>query len=353
MNRTFFEYLGIADMEKIHSQILQWILSEDNKSLNSNQKNKLIEIFFEIQDFKITEIITEYEKIDILIKSSNSVICIENKLKSSQHSNQLEKYKKSIKNKYGEINSHFFFLTLIDENSFDKEWKNISYNKLLSSLLKLEIKENTDGLILIEYIKTLENFTKIIKDFLENPAEYNNVFVDGSKTKHQKKKEVKSEKQKFISDNQLETIFQKMYFKKVADILDLKDYYIVETHGNAILGVPIKTNIILNEKPFNFGFDYQNGTFKTMCISSNYENSNSKDIPLEIPELFERIKNNVKYGYEKVNKPRTKAQYSLTKRRTENIGINITEFATNFGNELKISRELIENEIIKTIANKV
>ena len=90
-----------------------------------------------------------------------------------------------------------------------------------------------------------------------------------------------------------------------------------------------------------------------MCISPNYENSNSKDIPAEIPELFEKIKNNGKYGYEKVNKPRTKAQYSLTKRRVKNIGISITEFATSFRNELNISRELIENEIIKTIANKV
>ena len=353
MNRTFFEYLGIADMEKIHSQILQWILSEDNKSLNSNQKNKLIELFFEIQDFEITEIITEYEKIDILIKSSNSVICIENKLKSSQHSNQLEKYKKSIKNKYGEINSHFFFLTLIDENSFDKDWKNISYNKLLSSLLKLEIKENTDGLILLEYIKTLENFTKIIKDFIENPAEYKNVFIDGSKTKHQKKKEVKSEKQKFISDNQLETIFQKMYFKKVAEILNLKDYYIVETHGNAILGVIIEKEILLNGKPFNFGFDYQKGTFKTMCVSSNYQKSDAKDIPNKIPELFEKIKTEGKYGYQRVNKPVTKAQYSLTKRKVDTIGISTSEFADIFSNELKISREIIKNEIIKTIANKV
>jgi len=225
MNRTFFEYLGIADMEKIHSQILQWILSKDNKALNSNQKNELIKLFLGISNFEITEIITEYKKIDILIKSPNSVICIENKIKSSQHSNQLEKYKKSITSKYENINSHFFFLTLIDENSVDNDWTNVSYKKLLSSLLKLKIKENTDGFILMEYIKTLENFTNIINDFLENPAEYKNVFIDGNKTKHQKKKEIKSEKQKFISDNQLETIFQKMYFKKVADILNLPEYY--------------------------------------------------------------------------------------------------------------------------------
>ncbi|CAL2082909.1 conserved hypothetical protein [Tenacibaculum dicentrarchi] len=349
MNRTFFEYLGIADMEKIHSQILQWILSKDNKSLTSNQKNEFISDFLNITNFEVSEIITEYEKIDILIKSQNGVICIENKLKSSQHSNQLNRYKESIQQKYGNINTDFFFLTLIDEKSNNDNWKNISYNQLLNSLQKLKIQNNTDGLILLEYIKTLENFSIIIADFLETPSDFINVFDDGHKTKHQKKEEIKNPKQRFISDNQLETIFQKMYFKKVADLLNLTDYYIVETHGNAILGVPIEKEILIDGKYFNFGFDYQKGTFKTMCISTDYENSKSTDIPSQIPELFEKIKHNQKYGYKRVNKPRTKAQHSLTKNNKNNIGIDIKQFAEIFKIEMNLSKELIQNEIIKNV----
>lgn len=351
MNRTFFEYLGIADMEKIHSQILQWILSKDNKSLTSNQKNEFISDFLNIQNFQVLETITEYEKIDVLIKSENRIICIENKLKSSQHSNQLDRYTKSIQKKYGEINTCFFFLTLIDEDSNDSNWKNVSYNKLLNSLQKLKIEKNTDGLILIEYIKTLENFSTIINEFLEKPSDFINVFNDGSKTKHQKKKEYKNSKQQFISDNQLETIFQKMYFKKVADLLELTytEYYITETHGNAILGVQIEKNVNINGKSFNFGFDYQKGTFKTMCISTDYDNSKSTDIPFQIPELFEKIKQNKQYGYKRANKPRTKAQYSLTKNDKSNIGISIEKFAEVFKIEMNLSKELIKNEIINNI----
>ncbi|MCD8436013.1 PD-(D/E)XK nuclease family protein [Tenacibaculum dicentrarchi] len=349
MNRTFFEYLGIADMEKIHSQILQWILSNDNKSLTSNQKNEFISDFLNISNFHISEIITEYEKIDILIKSENEIVCIENKLKSSQHSNQLDRYKKSIQKKYKEVNTHFFFLTLIDENSNNSNWKNISYNKLLKSLQKLKIEKNTHGLILLEYIDTLENFSTIISEFLKKPSDFINVFDDGSKTKHQKKKEIKNIKQRFISDNQLETIFQKMYLKKVANLLQLKDFYIVETHGNAILGVPIEKGVIIDGKSFNFGFDYQKGTFKTMCTSIDYDNSKSTDIPQKIPELFERIKENKKYGYKRVNKPRTKAQYSLTKNDKSNIGIDIEKFAEIFKIEMDLSKELIKNEIINNI----
>lgn len=350
MNKTFFEYLGIADMEKIHSQILQWILSKDNKSLTSNQKNEFISDFLNILDFQVSEIITEYEKIDILIKSKNGIICIENKLKSSQHSNQLDRYKKSIQKKYGEINTYFFFLTLVDENSNDSNWINISYSKLLKSLQKLKIEKNTDGFILIEYKKTLNNFSTIINDFLEKPSDFINVFEDGNKTKHQKQKEIKNIKQRYISDNQLETVFQKMYFKKVADLLQLEDYYIVETHGNAILGVPIEKDIIINGKSFNFGFDYQKGTFKTMCIATDYPNSKSTDIPTLIPELFEKIKQNEKYGYKRVNKPRTKAQHSLTKNNKSNLGIDIEKFAEIFKMEMNLSRELIKNEIINNIS---
>jgi len=349
MNRTFFEYLGIADMEKIHSQILQWILSIDNKSLTSSQKNEFISDFFNISNFQISEIITEYEKIDILIKSPNGLICIENKLKSSQHSNQLDRYEKSIQKKYGNINTDFFFLTLIEEKSNDSNWKNISYSQLLKSLQKLTIENNTDGIILLEYIKTLENFSMIINDFLKTPSDFINVFDDGSKTKHQKKKEIKNIKQRFISDNQLETIFQKMYFKKVADLLELTNYYITETHGNAILGVQIEKNVNINGKSFNFGFDYQKGTFKTMCISTDYENSKSTDIPNQIPELFEKIKQNKKYGYKRVNKPRTKAQYSLTKNNKNNIGISIEKFAEVFRIEMNLSKEIILNEITNNI----
>lgn len=350
MNRTFFEYLGIASVKKIHSQILQWILSNDNKSLTSDQKNDFISDFLNIQNFQVLETITEYEKIDILIKSENRIICIENKLKSSQHSNQLDRYTRSIQKKYGDIKTCFFFLTLIEEDSNDSNWKNVSFNKLLNALQKLKIEKNTDGLILIEYIRTLENFSTIINEFLEKPSDFINVFYDGSKTKHQKKKEHKNSKQQFISENQLETIFQKLYLKKVADLLKLPDYYIIETHGNAILGVPIIKNFNIDGINFNFGFDYQRGTFKTFCTATEYKNSVCSQIPEKIPILLKKaLSKKEQYGYKRINKPRTKAQYSITKGNKKNIGIDIETFSELFNSELNLSKTIIYEEIIKNI----
>lgn len=354
MKRTFFEYLGIADMEKIHSQIIQWILSSNNESISENGKNEIISMLFGIQDFKIKEIITEYKNIDIVIKSETSIICIENKLKSSQHSNQLKNYQKSIEKQYGDIKTYFYFLTLIGEESDETEWRNITYNSLLKVLTKIKKQENKDGLILEEYIQTLNNFQHVINDFLKFPENYMNVFQDGSKTKSQKIKELKTPKQRFISENQLETIFQKLYFKKVAQKLNLdkENYYITETHGNAIFGVIIDRFEIKDHK-LNFGLDFQNGTFKTFCISSDYNNSKPDLIPIEISTLLEQLKGNEKYGYHRFNKPRTKAQYSLTKRKFNFAGIKINEFADRYSKELDLSKELISNELIKKLANNL
>lgn len=57
---------------------------------------------------------------DILIKTEKMVIIIENKLKSSEHSDQLLKYTGAIEEKYKDQKSIFFFLTLIDEKPSQK-----------------------------------------------------------------------------------------------------------------------------------------------------------------------------------------------------------------------------------------
>lgn len=353
MNRTFFEYLGIASIEKIHSQIIKWILSKDNNAILDSQKSKIIELLFEEKGFHIDEIHTEYESIDILIKSSETVICIENKLKSSQHSNQLEKYEKIILEKYNKIKRKFFYLTLIGESSKLDTWKNITYNQLHEVLSEIPIQSNTNGVILKEYIKTLSNFKYIVNDFLKNPEDYPNVFLSGSTKKSQKNQLLDNPKMNFISNNQLETIFQKMYFKSVANFLNLEHYYINETRGNAILGVVIEHKFEFKGKEYNLGFDFQKGAFKTFCTTTNYYNSKPQDIPDEIVNIIKSLKNKKDYGYSRFNKPRTKAQYSLTKRTPHSFHkMKIQQFAILFQNELDLSKKMIREEILIRLNSK-
>lgn len=155
--RTFFEFISLADAELIHSQMIAWILSKDFQGFKEpvNCRKEILKNFFGLNDPEdIVEISTESDSIDILIKLDKVVLCIENKLKSSQHSDQLNKYKNFIDSHYGDVERRFYYLTLIDEESGNQDWINKSYRDLLSVLIELknekQIAENANGFILEE-----------------------------------------------------------------------------------------------------------------------------------------------------------------------------------------------------------
>ena len=75
-----------------------------------------------------------------------------------------------------------------------------------------------------------------------------------------------------------------------------------------------------------------------------------KDLLDEIKRLFEQARDNPKYGYIKVNKGKSKAQYSITKKMQEDITtLDIAKFAAIFQRELNLSIELVENEILNKL----
>lgn len=351
MKKTFFEYLGIADMEKIHSQILSWIFSKDNDALLTEQKNKLIEGLFSVKDCHVVDIITEYESIDILIVLDKFVLCIENKLKSSEHSNQLIAYQNTLTKQYPNTKVNYYFLTLAGEEATSTEWINISYSDLYKELKKLTIENNGNGIILQEYIQTLSNYSLVVSDFINNPTKYKNVFLDGHKKKAQKNIKNNDPLIQFVTDNQLETILQKLYFRKVAQHLKLNSYYITETHGNAILGVGWIEKLNYNGKDFYFGFDFQKGTFKTNLTTAEYHKSQKDDIPEELGIALGRFKDEEggkKYEYKRFNRPKSKAQYSITKKTSIKIeDLMIADFAKIFDLELSNAQQLLESFITK------
>lgn len=295
--RTFFEFISLADAELIHSQMIAWILSKDFQGFKEPVycRKQILTNFFGLKDPEdIVEISTESDSIDILIKLDKVVLCIENKLKSSQHSDQLNKYKNFVDSHYGDVEKRFYYLTLIDEESGNQDWINKSYRDLFSVLIELknenQIVENANGFILEEYILTLEKLTGAIDIFLKGPKSFPNVFSESSLKKSQKRaiKDTKSELQLFIRENQLETLFQKLYFREVLKYLPPQRYYYInETRGDAILGIiTIPERRLGNGKYFNFGLDFQRGTVKTFCVSTDYFGSNKNDLPQEVLELF-------------------------------------------------------------------
>ncbi|MDR2162627.1 MAG: PD-(D/E)XK nuclease family protein [Clostridiales Family XIII bacterium] len=73
----------------------------------------------------------EFHNIDLFLLSTEAkvVICIENKIYSSEHSKQLERYNKIVEKSYPEYKRYFIFLSPYgDESSGPEIWKPLGYD---------------------------------------------------------------------------------------------------------------------------------------------------------------------------------------------------------------------------------
>jgi len=287
MKQTFFEAIGVTSMEKIHSAMIAWIFSDNCDAISNPDKSNILNTIFEVENnpiYKKLDARTELDGIDIVIQSDINTFIIENKLKSKQQKNQLEKYEK-VASKKNWPDKHFGFITLIGEKPESENWKNLIYDEFLDQLNKLtNIESNTDGIILNEYIRSLNNLIDIKNRFLKNHLEYELVFRNGRIAKSKKNDSVD-----YISINQLETLFQKFFLIDLAYELQslpafsmMIKYEIREFGGQADLCYTIASDITtgykdLNRKSVNFTFEFQDGTFKIACSLKNYEKSKSND----------------------------------------------------------------------------
>jgi len=149
-NPNIFQILRITKNEIRHSNFLSWLL-------DPNQSHKLGDIFLkrflrevfssdkfgsidqvdvEGMDLSKVEIQREWKNIDILIKLENVVVCVENKVLSKEHSNQLKRYKEIIENQFPNHHKTFVFLTPEGSSSDDESdsYEPISYEFIVDSL---------------------------------------------------------------------------------------------------------------------------------------------------------------------------------------------------------------------------
>lgn len=317
LNRTFFDYLSMAHAERIHSQVLGWLLSLEEAILPEKQKSSFLNSLFGLnEEFTAIEANTEVDSIDIIIETNLGGFLIENKLKSSEHSGQTKKYAE----RYPKHKK--YYLSLIGEFPFHNEWTAITYKHLRDSLNLINISESfRESYFLEDYQLTVNNLVTTYEAFLVNPTAYPNVFNDGVKTKDQKKESYKDHIQNYIRVNQLETIFQKAYLHEIMKNTDVGYYYEVnESHGNALLQVVV-FEVIYNEKKYNVGFQLQADTFKINVASTNYRLSNVSEIDDKLLNSFKEVFLS-KNGYNRFNKARSKAYLSVSKQKEKCIKSN-------------------------------
>ncbi len=316
--KSFFEYLGIADIERIHSQVFAWLFSNDCTALNSRQRNQLIKEIFKLENIgNILNTQTERGKIDILIQTDKEIIVIENKIKSSQHSDQLHTYKNYCEEEFRGYTKHFYFLTLIGEktNHNDNYWNRITYTDVYKALKLVELNNNdTHSVIITEYVNLLERLTSVLEDFTKNVKDYDMVFQDGGKTKGEKiNVSYENPNKQFIADNQLETILQKTYLASIVEKIGTGR--ITETRGDALIDFPLTEHIEYQGNKYSTMLEIQGDNLKfAFMIMDNYPQSDKKWIADIIPMMEKLLEIENKAGFVKLNKPKSKAYVSISKK---------------------------------------
>ena len=149
-NPNIFQILRITNNEIRHSNFLSWLL-------DPNQSHKLGDIFLkrflrevfssdkfsgidqvdvEGMDLTKVEIYREWKNVDILIKLEDVVVCIENKVLSKEHSDQLKRYRKIIESEFSQHKKTYVFLTPEGYESENETelYEPISYHFIVDTL---------------------------------------------------------------------------------------------------------------------------------------------------------------------------------------------------------------------------
>ena len=336
---NFFNAIGVADMEKVHSAMIAWILDDKNYSNMpdantgssfstfdlTTRSHLLCDIFGEQKRvFNSIETFVEWNNIDILIltkdQNGEERWVIENKLKSPEHvSNvkgntpiwQTQKYTQTITNTFkpntntfGANGNHYLLLSLTggSARSTNGNWKSLKYENLrddLGNILSLK-KYHTASLIIREYYNAIDKLCNVLKDFLNNYSNY--PIAISSKTKNSEKSKVlltsKNTDEKYVIENSLETIFQKCLLIEQMSLYQgtcfRLPYTIDETHGNALLDIERgKLEGVVNgcQQKYYVQFEFQNGSFKVQ-IHQRPQQRNINDFVKEWDTVFKNVANN-------------------------------------------------------------
>lgn len=147
---NIFQILNVGKTEIRHSNFLAWLLNPTESHglgklflvkflrdiATSEVLSELDELEIESLNYNQVEIRREWKNIDLLVIVDQIVICIENKFYSQDHSEQLSKYRKLVKQAFPDFKKAFVYLTPSGEDPKHKEerefYANYSYEEIIS-----------------------------------------------------------------------------------------------------------------------------------------------------------------------------------------------------------------------------
>ena len=172
---NLFDILHITRAEVRHSYMLSWLLGpNENHGLGDRVLRAFIDyviISFAVKkdvfetllmDYHDFVIYREWYNMDILAVSTKEkyVLCIENKIDSGEHDQQLVRYRKTIERVYPNYKKSFIFLSPDGTPSSDPEyWCSMSYSDVLHILDSVQSKVN----LLPDVTLFINNYCKTIR----------------------------------------------------------------------------------------------------------------------------------------------------------------------------------------------
>lgn len=187
---NLFDILKISRAEIRHSNILSWLLNpNENHGLDDSVLRGFIQFTVEEIENTTTEkldifktllmnchdfsIYREWHNIDVLAVSNDEkfVLCIENKIGTGEHDDQLNRYRKIVEEHYPDYEKMYIYLTPNkddDELSDPDNWCSMGYDNVLdiieNACKKTVLRAEAD-LLINNYIETIRNF--VLRDNTE------------------------------------------------------------------------------------------------------------------------------------------------------------------------------------------
>lgn len=318
-NVNLFDILKISNAELKHSIVLAYIFNpNENHNLGSkplellfkhfalNNQITQLEIFDLLDiDYDDFSILREYKNIDILMKSTKNkiVICIENKIWTSEHDNQLTRYKKIIDDEFINYKKVFLYLTPNGYDASDSDnWVNISYDDIVDIIDELNI-------------ETINNKVKILIDDYKLMIRRN-----------------------IMNDYELKELCNKIY-KKHKQAFDLiwenKDddtYYLYSLINDYLVEKSSNGTINYNEKNstktyLRFTTPVLDELFPLLSDDiSSWKNKNTVFYEIIIGKIQIRVQ--IAFGFKGVDREK---RYNEAIRYLNTLGFNIKESKVNYG----------------------
>jgi hypothetical protein len=167
---NIFSILKISRNEIRHSNFLSWLLNpKDSHGLgdiflkrflrevfSSDKFEGISQVDVEGLDLTRVDVLREWNNIDILISTPELVVCVENKVFSRDHSNQLLRYRKIIEEHFPNKTKTFVYLNPEGEESSEEveNYYPLSYEFIVETLERIiEVYIDSMKMQVVQYIK--------------------------------------------------------------------------------------------------------------------------------------------------------------------------------------------------------